>query len=536
MTTDTTIRTVLIGLDGATYDLLDQLVEEGVMPVLGRLMAEGARGILKSTIHPLTPPAWATLMTGRSPGNHGVFDFIRVDRDGDKPSYTLATSADLKVPTIWQIASGQGKRATTLNFPVMFPARPIDGVVIPGYVPWSYLGRAIHPRPVFRMLKDKGVFKASEMSTDWQHERKAVQGLSENMLEDWVQFHVTREQRWFEILMTLMEEEPCPLTAVLFDGTDRIQHLCYHLIDRRTRGLYDTPDAIRARDLALQYYRNMDSYIAQIIAKAGPQAQVFLVSDHGFTRSGARIFYANTWLEQQGWLGWVEGTPMDDHGRVALDENTEASTLIDWGSTKAYALSSSSNAIFIRQAKAPGAPGVPPQEYEAFRAALIAGLLALTDPVTGKPVIKHVFTREDAFPGTHTDRAPDLTLMLHDYSFLSVLRADAPVKDRLVPYATHHPDGIFIASGPGIAAGARLDPLQIADVAPTALHSLGLAVPRDMEGRVAEAAFSDAFRARHPVQYADAAGGGAAGGSDLSTLDAEAQAQIKERLKSLGYL
>ncbi|TDA72069.1 hypothetical protein, partial [Halomonas marinisediminis] len=72
-------------------------------------------------------------------------------------------------------------------------------------------------------------------------------------------------------------------------------------------------------------------------------------------------------------------------------------------------------------------------EYEAFRDDLIAQLLAFTDPETGKPVIKSVFKREDAFPGTQTERAPDLTLQLHDYSFLSVLRADQPIKDRRVP-------------------------------------------------------------------------------------------------------
>jgi len=535
MTGNTTSKAVIIGLDGATYDLLDQLVAEGIMPTLGRIMAEGARGILKSTIHPLTPPAWTTMTTGRSPGNHGVFDFIRVDQTHDKPSYTLTTSSDVKVPTLWQMVSGAGMRATTLNFPVTFPAKPIAGVAIPGYVPWSYLGRAIYPRSVFKMLKEKGVFKAAEMSTDWQHERKAVQGLSENQLEGWVQFHVTRENRWFEILMTLMDAEPCELTAMLFDGTDRIQHLCYHLIDHATRADYTTPDALRARDLALTYYRNVDGYIARIIAKAGPQARIFIVSDHGFTRSGARIFYANTWLEQNGWLGWVDGTAIDDRGRVALDENTEASTLIDWNTTRAYALSSSSNAIFIRQARAPGAPGVPPEQYHAFREQMIAQLLALTDPATGKPVVKSVFRREDAFPGTCTANAPDLTLMLHDYSFLSVLRSDAPIKDRLVPYATHHPDGIFVATGPGIAAKARLAPLQIADVTPTVLHALGLAVPSDIEGKVAEAAFSAEFRAAHPVRFTApcAESGGVA---DPTTLDLAAQEQIKERLKALGYL
>lgn len=528
------IKTLLIGLDGATYDLLDPLVEEGIMPNLGKIMKEGARGILKSTIHPLTPPAWTTMTTGRSPGNHGVFDFIRVDRSGSKPSYTLATSADVMVPTIWQIADREGLRATTLNFPVNFPAKPINGVVIPGYVPWSYLGRAIHPRPVFKMLKEKGVFKASEMSTDWQHERKAVQGLGENQLEDWVNFHIVREKRWQDILLTLMEEEPCELMAVLFDGVDRIQHLCYHLIDRETRDQYQTEDAKKTTELALQYYRDVDNYIAQMIEKAGPQAQVMIVSDHGFTRSGSRIFYANTWLEQKGWLDWIDGTPMDDQGRVALDENTEASTLIDWETTKAYALSSSSNAIFIRQSTAPGEPGVKPEEYEAFREKMIEALYDLKDPDTGKPVIKHVFKREDAFPGAYTDRAPDITLMLHDYSFLSVLRADTPIKDRQVPYATHHPDGIFVATGPGFKKETALDEMYIADVAPTAIYSLGLSVPSDMEGKVCTAAYDDAYLAENALTYADVEA--LKGDADMSALDAEAQEQIKERLKSLGYL
>lgn len=528
------VRTLLIGLDGATFTLLDTLVAEGVMPVLGRVMETGARAVLRSTIHPLTPPAWTTMTTGRSPGHHGVFDFIRVDREGDRPSYTLATSADVMVPTIWQIASDAGLRATTLNFPVTFPAKPIAGVVIPGYVPWSYLGRAIHPRETYRMLKTEGVFKASEMSTDWQHERKAVQGLAENQLQDWVQFHIIREERWFRTMMTLIKKEPSELSAVLFDGMDRIQHLCWHLVDPETRDDHRTENAARTRDLVLTYFRRLDGYIGALMAAAGPQAQVFIVSDHGFTRSGRRIFYANTWLEQMGHLGWVEGTPLDGQGRVALDENTEAGTLIDWSRTRAYALSSSSNAIFIRQARAPGAPGVPPEDYAAFRAALIEALLALKDPETGQPVVARVFTREEAFPGAHTDRAPDLTLMLQDYSFLSVLRADAPLKERKVPYATHHPDGVFVAAGPGIAK-AEPKPLRIADVAPTALHSLGLPVPREMEGRVAELAFSEAWRERHPVRFSGAPDAAPAPEVD-GGLNAEAEAQIKARLKSLGYL
>ena len=530
-------KTVIIGLDGATYDILNPLIAEGVMPCLGAFLARGAHGILKSTIHPLTPPAWSTLMTGVSPGTHGIFDFIRVDRTASVPSYTLATSEDLKVATMWDIASAQGRRVTTLNFPVMFPARPIEGVVIPGYVPWSYLGRAIHPRSMAKRLKELGVFKASEMSTDWQHERKAVQGLGEDQLNDWVNFHITRERRWQATLLAVMQEDPCDLTAVLFDGVDRIQHLCFHLIDPATRAQYDSPAANATRALVLQYFREVDGFIGEIVEKAGPEARILMVSDHGFTRAGTRIFYANTWLDQQGYLAWKPDTPMDDQGRMALDENTEASTLIDWDATRAYALSSSSNAIFIRQATAPGMPGVAPDDYLAFRATLVEQLLAFKDPATGKQVVAEVYLREEAFPGAHMDQAPDITLRLHDYSFLSVLRADLPCKDRRVAYATHHPDGIYIAAGPGIPAGKSLEPLQIADIAPTTLYSMGLAVPQSMEGKAALASFTDDHVARHPLIISETAALDS-GSADQTgeVLSEEATEEILERLKALGYM
>lgn len=534
-----TSRTVIIGVDGATYDILDPLMAQGIMPNLAKLIDSGARGILKSTIHPLTPPAWATLMTGVSPGTHGIFDFIKVDRGGATPSYTLATSEDLKAPTMWDIASANGHRVTTMNYPVMFPARKIEGVVIPGYVPWSYLGRAIHPRSMAKRLKELGVFKASEMSTDWQHERKAVQGLGEEQLDDWVNFHITRERRWQATLLAVMDEDPCDLTAVLFDGVDRIQHLCMHLIDPTTRDKYTSEAAEATRKLVLQYYNELDGFIAQILDKAGPEARVFVVSDHGFTASAGRIFYANTWLEQQGYLAWKPDTPEDDQGRLALDENTEASTLLDWAGTKAYALSSSSNAIYIRRASEPGAPGVPAEEYLSFRAELVEKLLALKDPETGKQVVAEVYFAEDAFPGAQSALAPDITLRLHDYSFLSVLRtAGDCVKPRLVPYATHHPDGIFIATGPGIKSGERIEPLKIADIAPTALYSLSLPVPDSMEGTVALTAFEDSYAEAHPVTHSATAlpGEDKGFGDTGESLPSDAEEQIRERLKALGYM
>ena len=531
-------RTVLVGLDGATFSVLDPLMADGSMPVLARLASQGVRGVLRSTPHPLTPPAWTTVMTGRMPGNHGVFDFIRVDQRGPHPTYTLATSAEIGCETIWSIASRHGCRVTALNFPCTFPAPPVDGFVVPGYVPGSYLARAVHPRELYARLKMLPAFDPRELGVDWSLERKAVQGLPEEELEAWVEFHTSRERQWFEILTHLMRDEPCELTAVCFDGVDRVQHLCYHLLDRRLASHGDDRATRRLRSLCLDYFRQLDAMLGDIVSLAGPDARLFVVSDHGFEAAGSQIFYANVWLEQQGYLKWADGVPLDRDARLALDDHTESTSLLDWSRTTAFALTSSSNAIFIRRADSAGEPGVPPHEYEAFRERLRASLLAFEDPVRGGRVVESVLTREDAFPGPYSDRAPDLTLVLREPGFLSVLRADAPLKARSAPYATHHPDGVFLAHGAGIRVGATTDPLSIATVAPTLLYSLGLPIPPDMADRPAVESFEPSFVASHPARVGAplAAGPDAEEAGPEHELDAEAEARIFERLRTLGYV
>jgi len=531
-------KTVLIGVDGGTFALLDPLMGDGLMPNLNHLTKRGVRAPLVSTAHPLTPPAWTTLMTGRTPGNHGVYDFIRVDCTTDPPSYTLANASDVKCETLWSMATRQGCKVTCLNFPMMFPAPRLEGAnIIPGYVPWSYLARAVYPRDLYARIRERQGFNAKELATDWQQERQAVQGLAEDNLEDWVQFHLVRERRWFEILKFLTEEEPAELTAVLYDGTDRIQHLCYHLIDKQTAGRYGSPASLRARDLALQYYRELDGFIGEMIAAAGPEATIVVASDHGFALAGDRIFYANTWLAENGYLRWRDDAPIDSDSRVALDENTEVGTLFDWSQTKAFAFSSSSNAIHIRKARGPGEPGVTAEEYPEFRDALVRKLLAVRDPETGERMITRVMTRDEVFPGISGEQAPDLTLVLADLGFLSVLRSDASIKPRTMPYATHHPDGIFIAAGPGLRCNSRVEPLSINDITPILLYSLGLPLSPELEGRVPESIYESGHFDAHPVRFAE---GEAAGRvdpqGDLETLSPEAEAQIRERLKALGYL
>src|SRR5437868_6040084 len=130
------MQTILIGLDGATFTVLDPLMEKGVMPFLKRFVARGVRGELLSTPNPLTPPAWTSLVTGRSPGNHGIFDFIRPEQTEDGIYLKLVNSRDIRCQTIWSMASEQNRRVISLNFPGMFPPLSVAGYVVPGFVSW----------------------------------------------------------------------------------------------------------------------------------------------------------------------------------------------------------------------------------------------------------------------------------------------------------------------------------------------------------------------------------------------------------------
>src|SRR3954452_5126652 len=123
--------TVLIGLDGATFSVLDPYMERGLMPALKSICDRGTRAVLRSIMPPLTPPAWTSLVTGKHPGEHGVFDFFQKEERGSI-YFSFAGSQHVGTDTVWTLASDQDRRIISLNFPLMFPAPPVEGAVVPG--------------------------------------------------------------------------------------------------------------------------------------------------------------------------------------------------------------------------------------------------------------------------------------------------------------------------------------------------------------------------------------------------------------------
>jgi predicted AlkP superfamily phosphohydrolase/phosphomutase len=533
-------QVLLIGIDGATFSILDPLMDQGVMPFLKQFVASGVRAELLSVIPPLTPPAWTSLVTGCSPGQHGIFDFFRKESP-DSHHIRIVNSHDVGCETIWSIASRNGLKATSLNFPVMFPPPRINGNVVPGgWMPWRQLRLGCHPPDLYDQLKALPGFNARELALDMAHEEKAIEGCQHEEYEGWIEQHIRREQQWFDVLRYLMQEDPCELTAILFDGVDKLQHLCWRFL--HPAYLSDRPDSWeqRVRDLCLQYFRQLDRLLVDTAHLAGPEATIIMASDHGFGAQ-TETFFASTWLEQNGYLTWVDEAPSRETNaaKLGIGQLARHAYMLDWERTVAYAPTPSSNGIHIVRADGQGGRGIAPADYDQFRAQLMASLSQVTSPDTGERVVSHIWTREEAFEGPYAELAPDLTLTLSDGGLISILASDAPVKARAEPSGTHRPEGIFIAAGRGVRRGVSLPQLSILDIAPMVLYGLGLAIPGDMTGHVPTEAFESSWLQARPVRITGHPRHSVVGSQQDPVeivYTEEEERELAARLRALGYI
>src|SRR5437764_15289379 len=107
-------RLLVIGLDGASFNVLDPLIDKGYLPNLARLIADGVRAPLETTFPPITAVAWSSFMTGKNPGKHGIFEFVRRDSGTRRE---LAVNASFRQGrALWDVLSVAGHPVLVANF------------------------------------------------------------------------------------------------------------------------------------------------------------------------------------------------------------------------------------------------------------------------------------------------------------------------------------------------------------------------------------------------------------------------------------
>jgi predicted AlkP superfamily phosphohydrolase/phosphomutase len=534
------VKTLLVGWDGATFTVLDELMAQGVMPFLKSFLAGGVRANLRTIVPALTPPAWTSLMTGRTPGYHGVFDFFRFEGTNSK-HIRFSTSSDVQTETIWSLASRNGLKAAVMNFPSMYPAPHISGYVVPGWVPWRQMRLACWPKDLFDRLKALPDVTLRELGMDIKLEEKSTEGVgTQEEYGPWIEFHTRRERNWFEIYKYLTSTDPSELTAVLFDGVDKMQHLCWRFIRPQDAQPLKEEWEFQIRELCLNYYRQIDSIFEQMVALAGPDANVLLASDHGFGPT-YEIFHVNNWLAKKGYLVWSEAAKQEKPAALlGVGQVARHTWLLDWNETRAFATTPTSNGINIAIRADGSGPGVPPEEYQSFRDRLVEELREVRSPEDGERLISEIFTREQVFPGPSGGLGPDITLEMRDGGLVSILPGPDIVSTRPVVSGAHRPLGIFGARGPGIRKGFDGGELSILDVAPTVLYSLGLPVYKDLEGRVPQEIFEKTMLDEKPIQTVSASATDEEeekpADTESSEMTEEDERVVMERLRELGYI
>jgi predicted AlkP superfamily phosphohydrolase/phosphomutase len=549
-------RTFILALDGGTFDVILPLVERGNLPNIGRLMEQGAWGRLRSTIHPITPAAWTSFMTGLNPGRHGVYDFVAPEESGY--GFRLTTALNCKEETLWSYLSRHDKRVIVLNVPFTYPPENVNGVMISGLDAPMIRREIASPPEVYDTLAGR----FGEYIMDWT----MPVGRRFNLAQYKENLWRTLEFR-YKSGRYLMTHNPWDCFMLVFNSTDHVQHVFWQAEHE-------------ARSIIEETYRRVDDYLGKFLDELDDDTTTLLISDHG-AGPIERVFYLDRWLEREGYLV-LSGSTLSPgrvivrlarRGRTLLRrylpvslkkllryalpgtrdrvETLIATRNVDWAKVRAYSSGYYGNIYINRRGDKPKGT-VAAEDYDRLCSEISDKLMQIEDPSTGEKIVERVYRKHDIYSGDQVRSAPDLIIRWRDYAtytekgleaasrddtgglfagrHLNVESSDDPLT------GTHRIDGIFIAAGPTIRRSGEIDNLSILDLFPTILHTLGQPIPDDRDGRVIEEIFEPAYFRDNPPDYVPAAGVPSTRGAGTGGLSEDEEAAIAERLRGLGYL
>mgnify|MGYP000272711237 CR=1 FL=1 len=258
-------KTLVIGLDGAPFELIEKWSASGELPNLAKLIDKGCFSVLRSTIPVHSPTAWASYITGVNPGKHGVFDFVR--REEDSYQLRVIRADQYAGASLWRLLSEHGRTVGVMNVPMTYPPEPVNGFLLtglgtPDYVPYSY------PPEMSEELNEQGyrVNKKFFFTPDRQDE----------WLED---IHAITEIRG-ETAVRLMQEQPWDFFMVVFRNSDEICHFYWHHMDE-THPEHDPQAPAQYKMAILDLYKHIDRWVGHIIETAGEECNIIIMSDHG---------------------------------------------------------------------------------------------------------------------------------------------------------------------------------------------------------------------------------------------------------------
>jgi len=550
-------RVMVIGLDGATFDLIRPWIEDGTMPTLQRLVKGGASGVLTTTLPPISSSAWVSFATGKNPGKHGLVDFVHPRPNSYQISIVSPQQRASKA--IWNLLSDAGRKVGIVGMPVTYPPEEVNGYMVSDFLTPSASDDYTYPPSLGDELEQ--AMGGFPLLPD---ERYRSTKFTDKFIADMV----TDVERRLEGALYLLDNEATDFFFILFWSNDMLQHETWSLLDE-THPDHDPRAGKRYRSLVVDFHRKLDHAVGRLLDKAGPEDLVIVMSDHGFGPVHS-FFLVNNWLREAGFLklkkrpltrlkyalfrlgfaplgvfrlvkalrlGFLRRRFRFQRGGGLMKRLFLSFADVDWARTKAFAVGSFGQIYINQVGQRPQGIVQPGKEYEELREAIAAQALELLDPRTGQRVVDRVHRREEIYSGPLVEKAPDLVLQSRNWEYMAFGHADfgaSHVVEPVVGMSGHHrPDGVVMLAGQGIEAGVELEGANITDLAPTILYAMGIPIPSDMDGRVLTDAFTPDYLSAVEVRYSDELSERPTGEGQYSEEDEE---EIKERLRGLGYV
>jgi predicted AlkP superfamily phosphohydrolase/phosphomutase len=455
-------RVAVIGLDCAPPQLLFRdLLDE--IPNLRKLMESGMHGELESITPPITVPAWACAMTGKTPGQLGIYGF-RNRADTTYEGLSIATAEAVREPTVWDLLGARGLRSLLIGVPPSYPPKPVEGWRVSCFLTPPSAKAWTHPVELAAEVEEE--LGPGGYIFDIPNFRE--QGFEAVLRQ---LYEMTR--RRFRLARRLVRTKPWDLFMMVEMGPDRLHHVFWQFFDPgHPKHVPGSPFETAFQD----YYRFLDQEVGALLEVLPDDAVTIVMSDHGARRMEGGVCF-NDWLIREGYLALSE----DVEGTVPV-----AKAPIDWSRTVAWGDGGYYGRLFLNVRGREPQGVVDPARYEEVRDELARKLEAMPGP-DGRPLGTRVIKPEDAYPDVR-GVAPDLIVYFGDLDWRSVGTIGNPdvfthENDTGPDGANHDRTGVFAMVGaPGQPSG-WVEGLRLVDVGPTILSLYGIEPPEGAVGR-----------------------------------------------------
>jgi len=476
------MKTIIIGLDGASFELIDPWIKQGALPNIASIKRDGIWADMESVLPPVTSPNWKCFSTGRNPGKLGIFWWENIDWTNRRVYYPTARKSENK--EIWDYIGDAGMKVGIIGMPNTYPPKKVNGFLVAGGPDAQEQGFT-YPAELEKELKKQG----------WRNNPQEMLSIAREKSSQETHEIIDRH---FKIANILRDKYELDFLMVAVFHSNSLQHF-----------LWNAPETKKAWEI-------IDKQIGEFVKQ---DSDIIVMSDHGSNKI-TEVFNINTWLEQEGYLSLnlkitsiIYRLGITRRNLITLLSQVKARSAIrklvpnslwerlyaeipnetgeimkkaktskvDWKKSKA--LASGQGPIYLNPRN---------KDNDRLKKEIKQKLENLVSPSTGDKIVEKVYSKEEIYHGKYLNEAPDLIIDqakgVHIPGGIGQRGIfDSPQRWK----AENKKIGLFMAYGPNIKKAGKIDNISILDLAPTILHLMNITIPNDMDGRVLKEIFRE---------------------------------------------